>query len=194
VKKVVREEIRTVDKETGEVIVTPAITQEVYPPKKGPFFKTPYNHNTREEAKACATVNNEPSLTEQAPRDQVNINNILAKFGVANVLATRPGQASYLDVPENVNLATAFEQLSAAKDAFERLPKNVKQHFETIENYVAYVDQAVERKDVRQLQQLGLMPKDPPKPKEEPPAPPKPQGTDPGTAPTAKGAPNAPVT
>lgn len=192
-KKVVRPEIRTVDKETGEVIVTPAVVQEDYPqPKLERFWKTQYNHDTRAESKRHATVIEGESMTEQAPKDQVDINHILAKFGVGAVRALAPNNPAYLDVPEDLSLAGAIEQLRAGRDAFEALPKNLKQHFETIENYVDFVDQAVQRKDKKTLQAYGLMPKDPVAPPEEPVAPRSQKGGDQGSPPDVKKEPSAP--
>jgi len=171
-KKVIREEIRTLDKETGEVIVTPAVTQEVYPPRKlERFWKTQYNHDTDEEARRTATTNFGESLTEQAPKDQVDINHILAKFGIANVLATRPPGGGFLEIPEDLDLRSALHKIREGTDAFQQLPQNIQQHFETMENYLEYIDQAQARGDRKALQNIGLIPRDPPPP--APPAPPQ---------------------
>src|SRR5687767_979999 len=50
-----------------------------------PFFKTNYNHDTLKAARDAADYNTEPSMAQQNTRDEVDINHILAKFGVANV-------------------------------------------------------------------------------------------------------------
>lgn len=186
-------EAATVNIETGEILrVTPApLADTMLDNEYQPFFKTPYNHDTLADARAHGYTETMETKTQQNTRDDVDINNILARFGVA---AVRRPPTRFVDVPEDLDMATAITRIRDGQDAFNALPQNVQQHFETLSNYLDFVDQAIARGDRKSLEQLNLL-----KPTEAPPAPPgaaqaAPNPTPaPGASPAPTPAPTAPT-
>jgi len=192
-KRVVKPEIRTVDKETGEVIVTEAITEEVaavdHLMKRGfkQLFKTPFNHNTEYDARQYASVNNEPSMTQKHQAEETDINVIMKKFGVTGVAPGAKMPPSFLDVPADLDLQGALQMVAEGREAFESQPAEVRAYFRNdMARYSATVDDLRRRGDVKGLAALGLVetppeepekpPKATPEPKADGKADPKPQG------------------
>lgn len=145
--------------EDGEIVLADEMLQSEYPP----FFKTPYNHDTTAAAAASATLFTDESLTQQHERESCDINEIVRKFGIKD-LAYRGGQ--FLDIPEDLDLMTTTHQVREAKATWDALPANIRQHFETMENYVDFIDQAVATDNRAVLEDLNLVPR-----KEAPPPP-----------------------
>lgn len=78
--------------------------------------------------KRVATLNNEPSLTDQSQKKDCDINVIVAKYlktGQVKHLAKRVGQ--YADVSNIPDLSEAIMQVRAAQDAFDALPAQLRQ-------------------------------------------------------------------
>lgn len=143
--------------EDGEIILADEMIMEN---EYQPFFKTPFNHNTHKEALASATYFTEPSLAQQHTRDEVDINHILAKFGVGEV--SQAGWGKFMDVPEDLDLRTSIAKIQAADNEWHKIPENIRQHFETMDNYLDFVQQAQRRNDRDSLSQLGLIDLPPP--------------------------------
>lgn len=184
-----------VDDETGEVFALAAGDDRVehdshaialaYAKTLPVYFKTENNHNTLAEALASATFNREPTKTQQHPMDEVDINLILQKFGVAAVY--RKPEQGLFEIPEDLDLRSAIDNLARAQETFNSLPPQIQQHFENIENMVNYVDSAVARHDRVALENVGILErKAPPKTDGEAPSAGKPQG---GDSPAPSGAP-----
>lgn len=164
--------------EDGEIVLADEMLSNEYPP----FFKTPYNHDTLAEAYKSAIYFTEPSLTQQHERESCDINEIVRKFGIRD-LAQRGGQ--FLDIPEDLDLQTTTHQVREAKQAWEALPANIRMHFETMENYIDFVDQSVAQGNRQVLQDLNLvnpLPDQPPPSK----AAPRPSESDTGDSPAPK--------
>lgn len=154
-KKIVqRAEVRTTDPETGEVITTPEVAyyQEEVTPN---YWKTPFNHDTAAEATRTGTIFNDESKTQQSYRDEADINEIMAKFGATQV---RSPPMHFVDVPDDLDLATGIARIREGQQEFLKLPKNLQQHFETMDNYLDYIDQAAAAGDRKALEELNLVP------------------------------------
>lgn len=165
---------KRVDRETGEVFI------EDDTPMKPFVWKTPWNHDTAAEAKRTGTICPEKTLTQQSHLEEVEINTVLAKFGIQQVLATTPGGV-FVDLPEPEDMAHSFDKLIAARDTFDQLPPGIRQTFETIGQFVEYVDAAVARGDRKALEALNLVAKAPDPTPAPTPAPKAPEAPKPPT-------------
>lgn len=175
---------KTVDRETGEVTNVDKLDTLIRKGFRRLFFKTPYNHNTDEVAKQTATYNREDSKTQQNHADEADINVIMKRFGVTAVTnACRQMPPSFIDVPDNLDMQTAWDLVNNGIEAFEAQPAEIRAAFRNDPAlYVAAVDHARKAGDRKTLEALGLALPEPPKPTEDPPkptstaAPPDPKG------------------
>lgn len=104
-----------VDIDTGEII-------------RQPFFKTPYNHDTNMESDRTGTMCPEKTLTNQASKDEVDINNIIKKFQAGAPLPPIP-------LPENFgsnHVMDQFEmrsQIAEANAVFYQLEPGIRARY-----------------------------------------------------------------
>lgn len=193
-KKIIKPEIRTLDKETGEIIVTPEVSIEEREPIdvlirrgfKALFFKTPHNHNTLEAARHCATYSTGIGKCQAHQAAETEINGIMKRFGVTGVLPGSRTPPVYMDVPEDLDMQKAIHLVRAGEEEFMRQPAIVRAYFKNdMANYTATVNHMRKTGDKAGLQSLGLIPPDTPKPTETavepktPKTPPDPKGPPP---------------
>jgi len=95
-----------------------------------PFMKTPYNHNTAVESDNTATVNDEPSKTQQNFKDETDINTIIDRFGVENVAQDPRLMPSSEDFMEAFDFQSAQNTIRQAQEAFMDLPADVRAEFD----------------------------------------------------------------
>lgn len=162
-KKVVTPAIRTVDEDTGEVIVTPEVSIEEATPaevakameKTIPFFKTPFNHNTDYESHRTGTEINQPTKTQQHLASETEISNILAKFTQTGELPNT-GAPIYQDFAEEFDLQTNMVTSWEVEQAWNNLPAAVRNILKDPKTFVSYIDHCVEKGDLGPLRELGL--------------------------------------
>lgn len=76
------------------------------------------------------TINDEPSMTQQQFADEVDANNIIAKYNRTGEITHKARQAGvYADVSEIGDYKQSLEKVMAAQDAFETLPSQVRLRF-----------------------------------------------------------------
>jgi phage internal scaffolding protein len=77
------------------------------------------------------TVNKKPSLTDQSFKEQVDANNVIAKFkatGQVTHLAKKAGQ--YADCSQIQDLHQSLVQIKDAENAFSQLPAVIRKRFD----------------------------------------------------------------
>lgn len=129
-----------------------------------------------------------PSMTRQEFMEECDINSIMKKYDAYLSDPMRSmREPMYLDmtaVPDN--LMSAMELLNAARDAFYRLPAQVRKEFDN--DPVAFADFAADPANVKEMREWGLAaPEKAPEPPirvqvENPPAPPEPPKETPAKA------------
>lgn len=148
--------------EDGEVV--DIVTDEVIA-RTPPFFKTPWNHDTDQEAAKSACCCRDSSKTQLQFQSDADINNILAQF-----LKTRDpallgvGNPIYRDIMEEFDLQSTMVTSHEVQVAWEALSPEVRNTLKDPKTFADYVDHCVQVGDLSNLQALGLAPK----PKEEP--------------------------
>lgn len=163
-KKVIREipAIKTADPDTGEIITTPArvaLVDEMVEDANEykPFWKTPWNHDTDNEATASGTLNVEPSKTQTHQADDTNINTIMRRYGITGPEQLAPPPPSYAEFPEDWDMHTVIEIQRRAHDAFMQLPARIRAEFDNdLARYVGTVNELQKRGDVESLKAMGL--------------------------------------
>lgn len=95
----------------------------------------------------------DPSLTVQAPKDDVDINNIINKYlRTGELPAVRQGV--YADISGLVGLRESVEQVMFAREAFMLLPAKVRQYFDN--DPVKLVEFAEDSRNYEKAVELGL--------------------------------------
>lgn len=176
--------MKTLNKETGEFVDNDKLDALIKKGFRKLFFKTPYNHNPNEVARQTATHNVDPTLTQQHHVDEADINTIMKRFGVTAVQhACRQIPPSFIDVPDNLDMQSAWKMVNDGIEAFEQQPAEIRAAFRNDPaRYIGAVDQAIRTGDRKTLEALGLSEALPPKPPETTPdrkipdAPPDPKG------------------
>jgi len=80
--------------------------------------------------KRVATLNEQPSMTDQSFKDEVNVNNIINKFnrtGQISHLAKKSGM--YADLSTIEDLHSSLTQVVQAQEAFDSLPAELRRRF-----------------------------------------------------------------
>lgn len=75
------------------------------------------------------TVNKEPSMTQQQFKDEVDINNIIAKYQNGEHVDFARRQGVYADVSEITDYHESINKIKRADQAFSALPAHVRNRF-----------------------------------------------------------------
>lgn len=70
------------------------------------------------------------TYTKQSPKDECDINNILAQYkrtGIINHISAK--QAQYIDLPDENDFQASLNTVKAAQEAFASLPSKVRDRF-----------------------------------------------------------------
>lgn len=200
-KRIIRPAIRTVDEETGEVIITPEQSIEEATPQEiasamaigqSVYFKTPWNHDTDRESLASGLACQDKTRTQQHLAAEQDINNILRRFADGAIVYGQPGAPQYRDIEELADLQDVIVTGHQVDEAWKALPAAARNILRDPGTFVDYVEHCLETGDLDPLRELGLAnPKPPEKAIEPPPAPPPggtpaPRAGDKGTDPVPK--------
>lgn len=120
-----------------------------------PFWKTPWNHDTTEEAQETATFTPEPSKTQQQFAKDADINVILAKFMKTGELPLT-GAPNYQDAESEFDLMDQMVTGYDVDQAWNALPTAVRAILGTPKKFVEYIDHCMSTGDLDPLRELGL--------------------------------------
>lgn len=76
-----------------------------------------------------STINEQPSMTQQAFKDDVDVNIILDRYMKTGELNLKRKQGIYADVSQLPDLAKAVEVVQTAQKAFDALPSKIRFEF-----------------------------------------------------------------
>lgn len=81
--------------------------------------------------KRVATINDQPTMTQQQYKDQVNVNKIMEKYKQTGSIAHLRNSASgvYADLSQIPDYPTALMQVRQAQEAFEQIPSHIRMKF-----------------------------------------------------------------
>lgn len=83
----------------------------------------------KEEGDAAATINTEPSLTQQSFREDADINVLAKRFGLTDVPLGPIDPSAFRDTTHDPDLRQVLEYQRTARDEFMRLPAKLRRRF-----------------------------------------------------------------
>lgn len=89
-------------------------------------FRTPYDPTPRDSDLRCE----DPSLAQQAFKDEVDINVILEKYKITGVMPASVRLPEYGDFSHVQDYRSALEAINRARDDFMTLPPGIRSRFE----------------------------------------------------------------
>lgn len=126
---------------------------------KPPFLRTPYNYDVDKASDASGLSCPEPTLAQQHPRDECDINYIVERFGITGQLPPHSGpMPTYGDFTGVTDYRDALEAVMKADEAFMSLPANVRERFDN--DPALFVDfcSSNDPQDRSLAMELGLIP------------------------------------
>lgn len=94
-------------------------------------WRTGYDEAENERfGQLTATVNEEPSLTQQSFAVDADINVLVQRFGLTNIPVVPFDPSAYGDFSEAPDLREALEIMRDAKEGFAALPARVRRRFD----------------------------------------------------------------
>lgn len=82
-----------------------------------------------EEGAACATVNDQPSLTQQQFTEDADINTIAHRFGLNQIPVAPVDPAAFRDTTGDPDLAQILSAQNEARENFMALPAKLRRRF-----------------------------------------------------------------
>lgn len=88
------------------------------------------------------TINDEPTMTQQQFKDQVDVNNIIAKFKkTGQITHLNASKGVYADLTQVGDYQSAMDKVVKAQEAFLTLPADLRKKFgNDPENFLKFVD------------------------------------------------------
>ena len=83
-------------------------------------------------SKRVHTENNEPTRTQRQFQNQVNVNNIMAKYRKTGSLThvRNRQEGTYEDLTSIPDLQGAYDQINRAEEAFQAMPSSLRNRFD----------------------------------------------------------------
>lgn len=123
---------------------------------KKPFVRTPFNYDVDKASLDHGTVCEGESLTQQHMRDDCDINNIVARFGVGAPIMVPAAMPTYGDFTGVSDYRSALDAIMAADDVFMSLPPHIRARFEN--DPAQLVDFCSDERNRSEAMELGLIP------------------------------------
>lgn len=99
-----------------------------------------------------ATLNKEPSLTQQQFREECDINNIIKIHSQTGVLPVSTKVGAFLDVSNVKDYQTSLHTVFEAQRAFDDLPSKIRSRFKNDPNQLlAFVEDEANHEEALQL-------------------------------------------
>lgn len=92
-------------------------------------FRTAHNYNTDEVSRSSGLKCEDESLTQQQFKDEVDINNLMEKFGITGQIPPDTREPSYEDYSDVNDFQTAMQQVRLAEQEFMEIPAKVRARF-----------------------------------------------------------------
>lgn len=142
------------------------------------FLRTAHNYDRNQASDESGLECKDASRTQQSFAEEVDINNMLKRFGIGYELPTNFRMPQYGDFDTITTMHEAMNAVTAATEEFNNLPANIRAEFHN--SPAEFHDAALRESNRARFEELGLL-----KEKEPPPVPPAPNVTPPATPPVA---------
>lgn len=118
-------------------------------------FQTPYTIDDK-WSKQFETINNEPTMTQQADAMDTDINLIVKRFTTTGQLPQIQAQAMYEDFTAVTDYRNALDMVRAADEAFMEIPAAIRAEFNN--NPQAFVNFATDPTNIEKMREWNLAP------------------------------------
>jgi phage internal scaffolding protein len=117
--------------------------------------KLPWDHpdNAKERSDTTATINNQPSLTQQGMAEQADINWIVRNF-MPTAIPQNVRQPMYGDFTGITDYRTALEQVASARNSFMQMPAELRAKLD--QDPQKFIDWCADPKNLEEMRALGL--------------------------------------
>lgn len=114
-------------------------------------FSTQYKY---EPSHNFETINEEPSMTQQADAEDSDINVIMRKYNASGMVPGVLQPGIYGDFSNVGDYKTAVERVNAANEAFMALPADVRDRFGNDPD--KFIKFATDEKNLEEIRKMGL--------------------------------------
>lgn len=123
---------------------------------KLPFIRTPYNYDVNEVSQVTGFSASEKTVVQQQFKDEVNLNVMVARFGVNAVAMKATHMPTYGDFTGVSDYKSALDAIMRADESFMSLPPAVRERFAN--DPAALVDFCSDPANRSEAIELGLVP------------------------------------
>lgn len=110
------------------------------------------------------TMNNEPTKTKQALKDDADVNKLIKKYNQVDLAKQAHDLEAIYGQIDSMDLQDAMNKVNAAEEAFMNVPSEIRGQFNNDPG--AWIDFATNEENLEQMRQWGFAP--PLEPVEEP--------------------------
>lgn len=126
-----------------------------------PFVRSAYNYDMNAAGDESGLQCNDPTLTQQSFKDEVDINTLVERFGLTGEMPQLQQLPSFGDFEGIFDYQTAQNAVVAARETFQSLPAKLRTKFDNDpQKFISFFDDEENRAEAIKL---GLIerPKDP---------------------------------
>lgn len=140
---------------TGANMATKPLANIPLVPPVAPFLRSPYNYDMAAASEQSGLTCPEPTLAQQQFAEEVDINTIMKKFNLTGQLPVGVRMPSYQDFEGVFDFQTAMNAVIDAKDAFMKMPADVRKRFHN--DPAEFVDFCSNEENYPEALKMGLV-------------------------------------
>jgi len=131
-------------------------------------FQTAYNVKTKydengeltEHGLKVVTVNDKPTMTKQALKDDADVNNIIKRYNKIDLYADAMELEAIYGEIDSMDLREAMDKVNASEEAFMKVPSEIRGQFEN--DAGKWIDYATDPANIDQMREWGFVNPEPP--------------------------------
>lgn len=119
-----------------------------------PFFRSPYNYDTKLVSDETSIPTVGPSLTVQSQSEDADINVLMKRYGITGKFPENPRVPQYGDFTGISDFRSALEAVANANESFMQYPADFRARFDNDpQNFLMF---ATDPANVPEMKKLGL--------------------------------------
>lgn len=119
------------------------------------FVRSAYNYDVDAVSEATGLACEDDSMTQQQFKEEVDINTLVNRFGLAGEMPEGVRTPTYGDFSEVYDFHSAMNAVAAAKESFDAMPWQVRERFGN--DAAAFVAFCSEDKNREEARAMGLL-------------------------------------
>lgn len=121
-------------------------------------IRAPFQYDAQEVSKKTAVKFTQPSKTQQHEKEAADINNIVKRFNLTGQLPENLRVPKFGDFRGIKDYQSALNAVQLANESFQQLPAEIRKRFN--HDPEQFVEFCLDKKNVEEMKQLGLLPED----------------------------------